>query len=119
MNKKQLQERHRILQLLKRLPVKYRHEFLEILNDDCVDMISECCHNILKNTIHLSGSKLNHVKRKFLPYKSYIRVVANPKIKISKKRKILREPMIGGSILGIIASTVLPIIASAISSAVS
>ena len=89
------------------------------MNDDCVNMISECCYNILKNTLGLSGSKLTRVKQKFSPYKSYIRIVANPKINVKRKRKFLSEPMVGGSILGIIASTVLPIIASAISSAVS
>ena len=54
------------------------------------------------------------VKRKLKPVKKSIRDLANEKIPIDKKRKILMKKQIGNGIISLLATTLIPLLVSAI-----
>ena len=82
--------------------------------DDCIHAISECCHNILNDTIKFKPEEISSIRRELKPFAKYIRKLSNPSTSIQSKRKILQKSQVGNGVLGIIASLVIPALMKAI-----
>ncbi len=87
---------------------KDRLLYMKFCSDDCIHAISECCHNILKNSFDFDNKQLSTVRKKLKPIKTDLRKLANQSASIKSKRKILQKPQVGNGVLGIIASLVIP-----------
>ena len=82
--------------------------YMKFCSDDCIHVISECCHNILDNSFNFDNKQLSTVRKKFKPIKADLRRLANQSTTIQSKRKILQKPQVRNGVLGIIASLVIP-----------
>jgi len=80
----------------------------EFCSDKCINAISECCHNILNDTIEFKPEERSSIKKKLKPFKKDIRRLAKLSTSIQSRRKILQKPQVGNGVLGIIASLVIP-----------
>ena len=112
-----LKKRKHFFEIIKLLPIKHRNRLLEYLNDDCIDIICESCHNLLNN-LELSDNRQKHIRKKFKLVKNKFRMLSNPKISNKRKRKILKDEQIGNGVFTLLAGVILPSIISAISSAI-
>merc|ERR1711872_1158959 len=97
------------LQNMKQLKKAERLSFLENCPDECIHALCEVCFNLLHQTIKLE-------KKKLKPIRVSLRKLANPKLPVKSKRKLLKEPQVGNGIFTILASTVLPALISALAS---
>ena len=75
-----------------------------------LNSVCEVCKNILAGRIPLKGGKQQH--RRLCRFKHIIRKLANKRVKLETKRKILQE---GGALLPLLAPLVFPLISSLIS----
>ena len=75
-----------------------------------INSVCEVCKNILAGRIPLKGQQHKRLCR----YKNIIRKLANKRIKIDTKRRILQQQR-GGALLPLLAPLVVPLISSLIS----
>ena len=87
---------------------KDRLLYMKFCPDDCIHAISECCHNILNNSLDFNHEQLSTVRKKLKPITADIRRLVKPSVSIESKRKILQKPQVGNGVLDIIASLVMP-----------
>ena len=82
--------------------------FLREYPDEKIHDICEACFNVLQENIPIKGKKKYQLKNKLKPIKNEIRKLANSKISIKTKRKLLSNPQVGHGIFSSIATVVLP-----------
>ena len=116
MDKRTLRKRITTLQNMKQLKKAERLSFLENCPDECIHALCEVCFNLLHQTIKLGKNKKYYLKKKLKPIRVSLRKLANPKLPVKSKRKLLKEPQVGNGIFIILASTVLPALISALAS---
>ena len=116
MNKQSLRKRISTLQNMKQLKKAERLSFLKNCPDECIHALCEVCFNLLHQTIKLGKDKKYRVKQKLKPIRVSLRKLADPKLSVKSKRKLLREPQVGNGIFTVLASTVLPALISALAS---
>lgn len=80
-SKQQLQQ----LQLLRICPPKLRKDLLKKLPSNFVNLISECCYNVLKGNVHLNKNQ----KCKLRKHKDILRRLSNKKTSLFTKRKLI------------------------------
>lgn len=88
--------------------------FFKNCSDKYICSIGQCCHNITHNGFNFDKKQSAKVKRKLGPVKKSIRALANKTLPISKKRKILLKTQIGQGIISLLATTLVPLLISAI-----
>ena len=89
--------------------------FLREYPDEKIHDICEACFNVLKENIPIKGNKKYQLKKKLKPIKNEIRKLANSKISVKTKRKLLAVPQVGHGIFSAIATVVLPALISLLS----
>ena len=93
--KELLQEKSRILSLLSKLPDKIRNKVIRALSPNDTKLVCEIFINLLSGNITKSKKILNKLEK----YRNYIRYLADKKIALQKKKKILYSKK-GGFLLG-------------------
>ena len=88
--------------------------FREYPDEKILD-ICEACFNVLQENIPIKGKKKYQLKNKLKPIKNEIRKLANSKISVKTKRKLLSIPQVGHGIFSAIATVVLPALISLLS----
>ena len=116
MDKRTLRKRITTLQNMKQLKKAERLSFLENCPDECIHALCEICFNLLHQTIQLKKDKKHRLKQKLKPIRVDVRKLADSKLSVKSKRKLLSNPQVGHGIFTILASTVLPALISAIAS---
>ena len=89
----------RNLDFLKLLGGKNKSVRKKVLSDaktDLLKCISDCCHNILNGNIEMTRKEIKSLKK----YRQVIREVANKRIALRRKRKILLQH--GGALPGLL-----------------
>ena len=115
MKKAQLKKEVKILNELGRLKnSKQIKTFFKNCSNKYISSIGQCCHNITQNGFNFNKSQALKVRRKLGPMKKSIRDLANEKLPISKKRKILMKKQIGQGLISLLATTLVPLLISAI-----
>lgn len=93
------------LEGLTHLPAKCRQKVINELPREVINCIAECSLNIIKGNVPIT-----HVQKKNLrPRKRHLRLLAQRKIPIKEKRKIINQK--GGALLGLLLK---PLIGSVI-----
>ena len=115
MNKAQLKKEVKILHELGQLnKTKAGKSFFKNCPNKYISSVGQCCHNITQNGFNFNKRQAVKVKQKCRPIKKSIRDLANRRLPISKKRKILLKTQIGQGIISLLATTLVPLLISAI-----
>lgn len=99
---------HELHVLRKARPVA-RRAILKTASDDLIKTLIECVLNTLNGNHPIRAS----VKNKLLPYKKYLRKIANGGISLKKKRKLIIQK--GGFLIPLLTSILSGVIGSLIS----
>ena len=114
MDKEAMVNRIRILKSIKQLKADQHLDLLKNCPDQCIHTICEACYNILHESLKLPKDKKCRLKKTLKPIRTDVRKLANPKLSLEVKRKILSKPQVGRGILTILVVTVLPALISAL-----
>ena len=115
MKKAQLKKEIKILNEVGQLKkAKQSKTFFKNCSNKYISSIGQCCHNITQNGFKFNKNQAMKVRRKLAPIKKSIRELANEKLPIAKKRKILMKKQIGQGIISLLATTLIPLLVSAI-----
>lgn len=105
--KKKFKDKYALYECITKIPDNLKHHILKHLDDNSIDDICECLYNVVFTDLNLNKKKReflrNHIK-KSLPN---IKHITNKNVSVSKRRQALTQH---GSGLGIILSTVLPLL---------
>ena len=116
MNKTHLKKK---LKSLQSLPPKIKGKkdmtFIDAYPDEKIHDICEACYNIVQKKLPLNKSKNNQLKKKLLPIHNEVRRLANPKLQIRTKRRLLKQPQVGSGVFTALASFVIPTLISLLS----
>ena len=112
MDKATLKNRIKTLNQIKKLKADKRGDFLKDCSSECIHTICEACYNLLNGGVKVK--QLQRIKNILQPHRFDIRKLANPKISVNTKRKILSKPQDGDGIFTMLASTVIPAILSSL-----
>ena len=114
--KKDMKNRIKFYQVMYNLPKKTRCSIIPYLADEYVNFLSEAVYNTVKTNLGLTKKQKNKLKKELNCCKNSIKTICSEKIPIARRRKILTQK---GGFLGVLLSTILPIISSVIAGAVS
>ena len=115
MDKALLKKEIKILNELGQLNrTKAGKSFFKNCPDKYISSIAQCCHNITQNGFNFDKKQSAKVRRKLRPIKKNIRDLANKSFPISKKRKLLMKKQIGQGIISLLATSLVPLLISAI-----
>ena len=90
--------------------------FVDEYSDDKIHDICEACYNIVHKKLPLNKTKNNQLKKKLLPIHSEVRQLANPKLHLKTKRRLLKKSQVGSGIFTALASFVIPTLISMLAS---
>ena len=116
MDKQTLKKRVNMFQQMKQLKREERLSFLENCPDECIHALCEICFNLLHQTIKLDKNRKYRLKKKLTPIRVDVRKLADSTQSVKSKRKLLSNPQVGHGIFGILATTILPALLSALTS---
>ena len=88
--------------------------FMDEYSNDKIHDICEACHNIVHMKFPLDSKKKNQHKRRLSPIKKEFRQLGNPKLLLSTKRKLLKNPQVRFGVFTALASFVIPALISLI-----
>ena len=75
----------------------------------------EGCYNVINGNIELDKRRKSEIRKNLEKSRFAVRKINDPKVSLKAKREILvKEPQIRAGILGILASTVLPLLISSL-----
>ena len=83
-------------------------------SNDKIHDICEACHNIVHMKFPLESKKKYQLKKRLTPIKKEVMQLANPKILIKTKRKLLKKQQVGFCVFTALASFVIPALLSMI-----
>lgn len=86
---------------------QYRKKLIQNAPNDLINCVAECCHNVLKGNVHLSEAH----KRQLHPKRQQLRELADKKVPIAKKKRILNQK---GGFLPILALSLAPVLNNSI-----
>ena len=72
---------------LGKTPVAFRKKILKEAPKELINCVAECSHNVLKGNVPLSPAQ----KRKLRPKRQQLRLLADKKVSIQKKKKVLNQ----------------------------
>ena len=104
------------LKRFKNLKLKNKFSTVKSCNNYDIHTLCECVYNILHNGLKLNSFHKTKIKKSLKPIKLQVRKLADAKVSIKTKRKLLSNPQVGKgifSILGTLASIIIPAIISA------
>jgi len=101
-----------LINLLNKSNSKKKEIILKHLNDKSIDFICELVHNVIHNNFNLSSKKVRKIKTLLHPNKKSFRYLSKKSGRIDKKRKLMVQH---GQGIGVILSTVLPILLNVLS----
>lgn len=78
-------EQRQLLNMVRMCPKKLRKELLKKVPASCIKAICECSFNTLKGHVPLT----KHQKGKLSPYKRTLRQLANKRLTLGTKRKLV------------------------------
>jgi uncharacterized membrane-anchored protein YjiN (DUF445 family) len=117
MSKSMLNQKLNSLQSLpKRLKKNQDMSFVDNYSDNTINDICEACYNIVHKKLPLNKSKNSQLKKKLLPIHEEVRRLANPKLQIRTKRRLLKQSQVGSGVFTALASFVIPTLISLLSS---
>lgn len=116
MDKQTMKKRVNMFENMKQLKGDERLSFLKNCPDECIHALCEICFNLLQQTIKLKKDKKHRLKQKLKPIRVDVRKLADSKLSVKSKRKLLTKPQVGHGIFTILAGTVLPALISALTS---
>ena len=117
MTKTMLEHKLKSLQSLpKRLKKNVDMGFVDEYSDDKINDICEACYNIVHKKLPLNKTKNSQLKKKLLPIHDEVRRLADPKLQVRTKRRILKQPQVGSGVFTALASFVIPTLISLLSS---
>ena len=117
MSKTMLNQKLNSLQsLAKRLKKNADMSFVDDYSDNKINDICEACYNIVHKKLPLNKSKNSQLKKKLLPIHNEVRRLANPKLQIRTKRRLLKQPQVGSGVFTALASFVIPTLISLLTS---
>ena len=117
MDKSHLKNKVDFLRKFSKLKSKDKLSVVNTCSNDDIHTICECYYNLLKGGLKIKNT--NKVKSKLKPIRLQVRKLADPKVGVKAKRKLLSQPQVGNGIfvtLATIASAVIPLIISAATS---
>lgn len=115
MNKSHLEKKIKSLQSLPKRGQKDM-SFINDYSDEKIHNICEACFNIVHKKLPLNSQKKSQLKRRLLPIHEEVRRLANPKLKLATKRRILKKTQVGSGIFTALASFVVPTLLSLLTS---
>ena len=92
---------------LSQAPIPFQKKVLKVVPNDFVHCVSECCHNVLKGNVSMTPAQ----KHRLYPKRRLIRMLADKKVSVTKKKKELNQQ---GGFLPILAPLLAPAIAPVI-----
>lgn len=90
---------------LSKTPPSYRKKLITYAPRDLINSICECCQNVLKGNVDMSNDQTTQLKR----YSKHIRKLANKKVCIKDKKKLLNQKL-GIELLSLLSPIFEPII---------
>lgn len=108
----ELQKKCKFLKSLCKLSKKDRLKYLKECQDNHILTISEAIANVL---LHVCPPTKPSSKKKVAALNKHMKKLTSKKATASVRRKIISHPQIGEGLISIIASTVLPFLASLLS----
>ena len=88
--------------------------FIDTYSDDKIHDICEACHNIVHMKFPLESKKKYQLKKRLTPIKKQVMQLANPKVLMKTKRKLLKKQQVGFGVFTALASFVIPALLSMI-----
>ena len=88
--------------------------FIDAYSDDKIHDICEACYNIVHMKFPLESKKKYQLKKRLTPIKKDVMQLANPKILMKNKRKLLKKQQVGFGVFTALASFVIPALLSMI-----
>ena len=82
--------------------------FIDAYSDDKIHDICEACYNIVHMKFPLDSKKKYQLKKRLMPIKKDVMQLANPKILMKNKRKLLKKQQVGFGVFTALASFVIP-----------
>ena len=111
----ELEKRIKILSSLPALKKSNKDmSFIDEYSDDKIHDICEACYNIVHMKFPLESKKKYQLKKRLTPIKKEVMQLANPKILIKTKRKLLKKQQVGFGVFTALASFVIPALLSMI-----
>ena len=98
--------------LPKRLKKNADMSFVDEYSDNKINDICEACYNIVHKKLPLDKSKNSQLKKKLLPIHNEVRRLANPKLQLRTKRRLLKQSQVGSGVFTALASFVIPTLIS-------
>lgn len=86
-------------------PPKMRRHMTQHAPKELIHCVSECCQNVLKGNVPLSPTQL----RKLKPKRQVLRQLADKKVSVPKKKKIINQ---NGGFLPLLALAAAPVVTS-------
>ena len=114
MKESKLKKEASLLHKISKVKPKQATSFFKKAPKETVECVSQCCFNIVNYGFPLNDKESQTVKRKLMPIRNDIRELSNPKVSLKRKRKILSKQQVGRGLISILASTLLPILISAL-----
>ena len=99
-----LKRKRKFLKHFSTLKKKDQIKRLNTCSDEEIHTICEAYFNLLKGTLPLDIRQKKKIRKILEPIKVDIRKLANSKINVNKKRKILSKPQVGGGIVSGLAT---------------
>ena len=108
------------LKSLESLPKRLKKDadmtFVDEYSDKKINDICEACYNIVNKKLPLNKTKNSQLKKKLLPIHNEVRRLANPKLQVKTKRRLLKQSQVGSGVFTALASFVIPTLISLLSS---
>jgi hypothetical protein len=117
MTKSMLKQKLKSLQSLpKGMKENADMRFVDEYSDDKINDICEACFNIVNKKLPLNKKKNNQITKRLLPIHTEVRQLANPKLLLTTKRRLLKKSQVGSGVFTALASFVIPTLISLLAS---
>ena len=98
-----------LFRVLSTLKPAQRAEIYAHLDEDTINAVCECIHNITRTDIGLTKRKCAYLKKHLKERKSKLAFLSNKRNNVGRKRTILKQE---GGALGLILSAAIPLLTS-------
>ena len=96
------------LHLLQKAPAPLQKRILDKASPELIRCLCDCAHNVLQGNVEIS----HHHKRKLKSHKTKLRKLADRKVALKTKRRIIQK----GGFLPILLSALAPVISGVVGS---
>jgi L-lactate utilization protein LutC len=104
----EFKDKHKLYECIVKVPDNLKTHIIKHLDDKGIDDICECLYNVIFTDMNLSKKKKTLLKKHIRNFPN-IKKITNANISVSKRRAALSQ---SGSGIGLILSTVLPLLTS-------